>query len=227
MVVLPENVDFLHPTPIVLRGTAGAILDAATDAVNAGHPIVMRELCRKLSLTPGAPYSHFENAAHLECVVAYNGLLKLARTMLDSVAGKSDPRDRLVGASHEYRVWALSNSMMFGFLFPTAGRRIDTPHALHVVRASMAVSMAPVLALRDGWDSGVFKPPGPGPHSNTISIPGVVSLTPDETRVANALWMTTHGAVVLELAIGIHDGWEKADEMFHWIVTSSIQRLLD
>ena len=66
----------------------------------------------------------------------------------------------------------------------------------------------------------------PGPHTAALSIPGVVSLTSDETRVANALWITTHGAVVLELAIGIHDGWESNDEMFDWIVTSNIHRLL-
>lgn len=225
-VIFPEEIAFLNPMPLVPGATAGAILDAATDAVNLGKPIVMRELCRNLSLTPGAPYSHFESAAHLESVVAYNGLLELAGTMLDSVAHISDPRARLIAASQEYRLWALRHPAMFGFLFPTAGRQIDSPHARHVVSATQAVSVAPVLALRDGWDSGVFVPPGPGPHTAALSIPGVVSLTSDETRVANALWITTHGAVVLELAIGIHDGWESNDEMFDWIVTSNIHRLL-
>jgi len=36
--------------------------------------------------------------------------------------------------------------------------------------------------------------------------------------VANSLWINVHGAVVIELAMGTHDGWDPADPMFDWLV---------
>lgn len=218
----PPAIDYRDPRPFHPTGTAGRILQLATEAAEHGRPIIIREICRQLSLTPGAPYSHFSNSAHLESVVAYNGLLTMASAITAHSPTSGDPYDRLLAACRAYRVWALSNRPMFGFVFPTAGRPDDTPFARHVILASQAIAVPASTALRDGWDSGRFTSPTPGPPAHPLEVPGVVSLDTDESRVANSLWITVHGAVVIELAMGTHDGWSPVDPMFDWIVTSQI-----
>lgn len=223
----PPAIDYLHPRAFRPDGTAGLILDAAEAAVAQGKPIVIREICRHLSLTPGAPYSHYESFTHLENLVAYNGLLTMAQAITASTPSSGDPRDRLIAACRAYRMWAISNPALFGFVFPTAGRHGDTPFAHHVMRASQAVAVPSSRALRAGWDTGRFARPQPGPQAHPLEIPGVVTLDSNESRIANALWITTHGAVVLELAMGIHDGWDPVDPMFDWLITTHISSQLD
>ena len=81
----PPKINYLDPQPFYPSGTAGQILQSAIESAEAGEPIVMREICRQLDLTPGAPYSHYESSEHLESVVAYTGLLTLAKWMTDSI----------------------------------------------------------------------------------------------------------------------------------------------
>lgn len=214
----PPAIDYRDPRPFHPTGTAGRILQLATEAAEQGRPIVIREICRQLSLTPGAPYSHFANSAHLESVVAYNGLLAMAAAITADTPESGDPQERLLAACRAYRRWALSNRPMFGFVFPSAGRPHDTPFARHVILASQAIAVPASKALRDGWDCGRFTPPTPGPPAHPLEVPGVVSLDLDESRVANSLWVNVHGAVVIELAMGTHDGWDPADPMFDWLV---------
>ena len=218
----PPTVDFLDPRPFFPDGTAGLLVEAATREVAAGRPVIVREICRQLSLTPGAPYSHFENSAHLESVVTYNGLLSMASEIAAQTPNEGNPRERLKIACRAYRNWALSNSFLFGFIFPTTARREVTPFDGHVTLASRTIAIPSIRALRDGWDGKQFDQPASGPPAEPFVIPGIVSLSADETRVANALWVTTHGAVVLELAIGIHDGWSPVDPMFDWLIDSHI-----
>lgn len=222
----PPAIDYLDPRPFHPAGTAGRILNRATEAAKQGRPIVIREICRQLTLTPGAPYSHFANSAHLESVVAYNGLLTMASAITAETPGSGDPHERLLAACRAYRGWALSNRPMFGFIFPTAGRPNATPFARHVILASRAIAVPASQALRDGWDSDRFAPPESGPPAHPLVVPGVVSLDSDESRVANSLWITVHGAVVIELAMGTHDGWDPADPMFEWLIATQLAALL-
>ncbi|MEY3567103.1 MAG: hypothetical protein RLZ19_1117 [Actinomycetota bacterium] len=218
----PPAIDYRDPRPFHPTGTAGRILQLATEAAEQGRPIVIREICRQLSLTPGAPYSHFANSAHLESVVAYNGLLTMASAITTTTPSSGDSRDRLLATCRAYRGWALANRPMFGFIFPTAGRPHDTPFARHVILASQAIAVPASKALRDGWDSGRFTPPTPGPPAHPLEIPDVVSLNSDESRVANSLWINVHGAVVIELAMGTHDGWDPVDPMFDWLISAQL-----
>lgn len=226
-IVNPPDIDFLHPQPFRPQGTAGLILDAAATAVAHGQPIVIREICRQLSLTPGAPYSHFDSSSHLESVVVYNGLLSMAEFLATTTPPTGDPWERLTSASRGYRTWALSHPALFGFVLPTAGRTDNSPFSAHVINASRAIAVPSTRALRDGWDSGWFSRPQPGPPAHPLDIPGVVSLNSDESRIANSLWAMVHGAVVLELAMGTHDGWEPVDPMFDWMIETFISSLLD
>ena len=223
----PPEINYLDPRPFLPSGTAGQILELATQAISEGRDVGIREICRQLSLTPGAPYSHFESSAHLESVVAYNGLLSMAREINSRTPEAGDPRDRLIAASRAYRNWALANPAMFGFILPTTGRRDLPPFAEHVLHASRALAVPATRALRDGWDTGQFVQAPSGPEVYPLDLPGVVSLNADETRIANALWVTTHGAVVLELAIGTHDGWKSVDPMFDWLITAQLSAHLD
>lgn len=223
----PPVINYLDPKPFQPTGMAGQILELATQAISEGRAIVIREICRKLSLTPGAPYSHFESSDHLESVVTYNGLLGMACEINLRTPLNGDPHVRLIEASRAYRNWALANPTMFGFILPTAGRRDPSPFAKHVLRASRALAVPATRALRDGWDSGQFVRAPSGAQAYPFDLPGVVALNTDETRIANALWATTHGAVVLELAIGTHDGWDPVDPMFDWLITTQISTHLD
>lgn len=227
LITTPPEISYLAPTPFDPGGTAGQILDLATAAATEGRPIVIREICRELSLAPGAPYSHFENSAHLESVVVYNGLLSMAAWITEKTQDVEEPRQRLLAACRAYRSWALSQPSLFSFVLPTSGRHDQSPFAPHVMQASRALSVPSTLALRAGWDSGIFRAPGAGPVAHALQVPGVVSLSPHESRVANAIWVTVHGAVVLELAFGIHDGWDEEDTMFEWLVASQIRAHLE
>lgn len=222
LVLNPPPVDFRDPAPFEPGGTAGAILTEAYEAVRDGAPVVMREICRSLGLTPGAPYSHFESTAHLEDVIAYNGLLSLARSVGSAVDPTLSPTERLLSASHAYREWATRESALFGFVFPTSGGRRESPFTTHVRTAAVAVAVPTTCALRDGWDAGTFSRPGRGPDALPVEIPGIVVLSPAEARIANALWATVHGTVVLELTMGTHDGWDDRREMFEWMVSTAM-----
>lgn len=223
----PPDIDYLDPRPFLPAGTAGQIIELATRAISEGRTVGIREICRQLSLTPGAPYSHFESSAHLESIVAYNALLTMAREINSRTPKVGDPRARLVSASRAYRNWALANPELFGFILPTTGRDDRSPFARHVQLASRAIAVPAIRALRDGWDSHQFVQAPSGPEAFPFDLPGIVSLSPDETRIANALWITTHGAIVLELAIGTHDGWDSVDPMFDWLIASQISAYLD
>lgn len=223
----PPPIDFLDPRPVALGGTAGRILEEATTAAADGRPIVIRAICRHLGLAPGAPYSHFGSSSQLESVVVYNGLLTLARWITERSSGAPSPRARLVAACHAYRTWALDNPHLFGFVLPTAGRTHDPTLSAFIHAASQALAIPATRALRDGWDSGDFSPPSPGPAVHPLMVDGVVSLDSSETREANALWIMVHGAVVIELSIGTHDGWDDGTPVFDWLIESHISAHLD
>lgn len=227
LVLHPPDIDFRDPAPFTPGGTAGQILSLATQAATEGRQIVIREICRELSLAPGAPYSHYGSSSHLESVVVYNGLLSMAAWITEKTRDVEEPRQRLVAACRAYRSWALGHPSLFSFILPTSGRHDTSPFAAHVMHASQAISVPSILALREGWDTRVLRIPGKGPEVHPLQIPGVVSLNIDESRIANALWITVHGAVVLELAFGIHDGWNETDAMFDWLVATQIEALLE
>jgi hypothetical protein len=142
--------------------------------------------------------------------------------MTDSTRELSDPRERLIATCRAYREWAHIHRSWFGFILPTAGRNDESPFAEHVQAASFAIAIPAARAMRDGWDSGKFVLPTAGPSVFPLDIPGVISLNTDESRTANALWIMVHGAVVIELAVGIHDGWEQETPMFEWLLEAHI-----
>lgn len=222
----PPPLDFLHPRPIQIQGTAGQILNRATAAARTGHPIVIREICRDLSLTPGAPYSHFENSAHLEAVVMYNGFLEFGQAISAACAGIEHALEQLLVVCRAYREWALSNPAFFSFLLPTMPRPNESEFARHIEEASRVLAIPSALSLRRAWDEELIPQATPGPHALQLEIPDVVSLSPDESREANFLWVTVHGAVVLELSIGTHDGWAEADKVFDWMINSHVDHHL-
>lgn len=218
----PPEINYFDPQPFYPPDTAGQILHSAIESIEMGQPIIMREICRQLNLTPGAPYSHYESAEHLESVITYTGLLTLAKWMADSTRELSNPRERLVASCRAYRTWAHQHRSWFGFILPTAGRTNESPFMKHVQSASLAIAIPAARALRDGWDNGTFISPATGPAVFPLDIPGVVSLNADETRTANTLWIMAHGAISVELTIGIHDGWQSETPMFDWLLESHI-----
>lgn len=217
----PE-VDVRRPQPFRPPGTAGDILDVATAEVDNGRPIVVREICRTLGLTPGAPYSHFHSATQIDNLVVFNGLLELAGHLASAVVGMSEPRERLVAVCHAYREWALQHPSRFAYIFPPGGREIEPSVSERVIDASRAMAVPGASAMADGWAQGTFVAPGPGPAVEVLSIPGIVELDVDQSRVANAIWAAVHGALIMEMAIGVHDGWDARRGVFDWHVTAQI-----
>lgn len=226
MVSLPP-ITIGDPAPLNLPGTAGEILSTARTILAAGDLISSRAITRRLSLSPGALYAHYEDLEHLETVVVIDTLLRLAEHITTKTPPSSSPRERFLESAGRYREWALRHPHEFGHAFVTNGRPLHPGLTDTVQMASIAVGYPTMTALKDGWDSGDIGPAIPGPHT-TDSIPlGGRILGPDEARVANALWAISHGIVCLELAQGVHDGHLANDVFFTWTLAAGLDAMCE
>lgn len=224
MVSLPP-IAISNPAPLDLPGTAGDILSTAREILVAGGFVSSREITRRLSLSPGALYAHYENLEHLETVVVIDTLLRLARHISTKISPLGSPRQRFLDSASLYRRWALNHRHEFGHAFVTDGRTLHPGLSETVQLASFAVGYTTMTALKDGWESGDIGPAVSGPHTtDPISLLNR-TMDYDQARVANALWAVTHGIVCLELAQEVHDGQLANDEFFTWTLDTALHAM--
>lgn len=75
------------------------------------------EACRRLKVSPGAPYRHFTDREDLLTAVAIKSCEVLAEHITKVVDGQTDPTERLVRAARAYVEFAAMHPALFAVLY--------------------------------------------------------------------------------------------------------------
>lgn len=96
---------------------AEALIAAAIDWIDEhGHErLSMRELAKKVGVSPGAPFRHFKNKTALMTAIAEQAMARFLKSVFDAVAqaDSDDPIAGLQAIGKGYVDWALDNPIHF------------------------------------------------------------------------------------------------------------------
>jgi AcrR family transcriptional regulator len=98
----------------------------------------LRKLGRRLGVTPGAPYRHFEDKDALLAALAIRGFQRLRQTMLDAQEGAANGEERLRGGGIGYLRFASRHPELFRLMFGWMPAR-DVPELYESGDAAFAV----------------------------------------------------------------------------------------
>jgi AcrR family transcriptional regulator len=159
--------------------TADRILLAAEALIAEGGPdaLSIREVSRRVGITPMAVYRHFEGLDALRGVLRDRGWAGLMGELVQALAAP-DARARFEAAALGYARWAMANPAMFRMLF-TGGPTPEVAAQLDHVRRDATAFRFLVDRVREAMDEGVMAPEAPEPR-------------------AIDLWALVHGLVVLQ-----------------------------
>jgi AcrR family transcriptional regulator len=107
-----------------------ALVDAGVQLAREGGPgaIVLREVARRIGVSPNAAYRHFADLPELSDAVADAALAALADSMrreLTALPDTQDPLSRLSAVGRGYVHFALAEPGLFAAAFSRAKDRID------------------------------------------------------------------------------------------------------
>jgi AcrR family transcriptional regulator len=159
-----------------------ALLREATALLRARgvEALSLRELARRLNVTPAAPYAHFPDKAALLAALSEAGFrtlgLALRRAFKDAATG---PIERLRAMAREYVGFAVEHPAHFRLMFGSERPPIDEHAPLH--RAAHDVSGVMLDAVVDCQRAGYLAPGDP-------------------MELVVFVWVIIHGIAVLVLA---------------------------
>jgi AcrR family transcriptional regulator len=108
-----------------------ALLDAALAIVDksGAQALTLREVARKVGVTPGAPYHHFADKEAIIAAVAEEGFVELLAAMV-AARDAAEPAGRLAAMGKSYVRFAVAHPAHFRVMF---GKMVDVPlyPALH------------------------------------------------------------------------------------------------
>ena len=106
-----------------------ALIDAGVQLAREGGPgaIVLREVARRIGVSPNAAYRHFTDLPELSDAVADAGLAALAESMKSELAElqDDDPLSRLLAVGRGYVHFALAEPGLFAAAFSRAKDHLD------------------------------------------------------------------------------------------------------
>lgn len=139
-----------------MDGTADRVLDAAEALVIERGPdqLSLREIARRVGITPMAIYRHFDGVEALRAALRTRGSARLMRAFEEAL-GEPDPRARLEASARQYVRWARDNPALFRMLF-TGGPPEEEAAAAVQVRRDAAVFRFLVDRIREGMDAGLL-----------------------------------------------------------------------
>lgn len=125
-----------------------ALVAAATDLARSGGPdaVVLREVARRLQVSPAAMYRHFPDRDALLGEVGRIARMSLARRMLDEVerVGETDPRLRSIrrfqAVGRGYLLFAREEPNLLAAAFlpiRPPGGVVEDPNPWHVLAAAL------------------------------------------------------------------------------------------
>ncbi|GAA1793834.1 TetR/AcrR family transcriptional regulator [Leucobacter iarius] len=147
-----------------------ALLDAASEMLEAGEPFSLRAVARRAEVSQTAPYRHFADREALESALAVRGFHEL-RERLSLTGAPADSEDELVGFAVAYVRFALDRPALFALMF---GQECDDRNDERVLAAGE------LRALLADSLTGLY------PEA-------------DRDALATALWSMTHGLAFLHL----------------------------
>ena len=96
-----------------------SLLEAAELLLEEDGPVglSLRKVGRRLGVTPGAPYRHFEDKDALLAALAVRGFQRLRKRMMADQVGSADGEDRLKRAGLGYLEFASQHPELFRLMF--------------------------------------------------------------------------------------------------------------
>lgn len=173
----------MPPSPYHHGSLRTALVDAGVQLAREGGPgaIVLREVARRIGVSPNAAYRHFAALPDLSDAVAEAALAALADSMrreLADVAGCDDPILSLRAVGRGYIHFALDEPGLFAAAFSRAKDHIDPDHDAPDGRRSA---------------SGLL-------HDALDGLAAAGLLAPEDREAAVALaWSSVHGLSMLLL----------------------------
>jgi AcrR family transcriptional regulator len=159
--------------------TADRILDAAVavlgDAGQAGFSL--REVARRVGITPMAVYRHYDGVDALLAAVRGRASAALLAAFTDALA-EPDPRARLEATARGYVRWAMANPEQFRLLFTGGPPPAEAAREAQVRRDAAAFRFI-VDRMREAMAAGLL--PSDDPEARAVD-----------------LWALMHGLVVLQ-----------------------------
>lgn len=159
--------------------TADRLLDAAEALLAERGPdgFSLREVARRVGVTPMAVYRHYDGLGALRAALRDRASAGLMRAFGEALA-EPDAKSRLEAAVRGYVRWAMANPSLFRLLFTGGPPPEEAARSAEVRRNATAFRFV-VDRIRDAMDSGV--------------------LTRDDPE-ARAIdwWAMMHGLVVLQ-----------------------------
>ncbi len=126
-----------------------ALIDAAVVALNEGgvQSIGLRDVARRVGVSPAAPYRHFENRAALLAAVAAEGFEAFRHEQELAREGLA-PDDQLAAMAHAYVRFALANPQLFRLMF-SAGLEMSHHPKLRAAADAAYAPLARAAARED------------------------------------------------------------------------------
>lgn len=120
-------------------------LDMLAEEGSAG--LGLRELARKVGVSPAAPYRHFDSRLALLEALAVTGYQRFAKAV--TAAAEASPDDRLTAMGRAYVRFALENGNLFRLMFSPELERSGRP-ALRMAADAAFSTLARVTANDGG-----------------------------------------------------------------------------
>ncbi|MCU4671833.1 TetR/AcrR family transcriptional regulator [Microbacterium fluvii] len=147
-----------------------ALMDAATEMLEAGEPFSLRAVARRANVSQSAPYRHFADRDALESALAVRGFRDL-RERLSPGGRRAASEADLIGFAVAYVGFALEHPAVFRLMF---GQECDDRNDERVLAAGDLHTLLE-QSLRDLYPDT------------------------DPTALATALWALAHGLAFLHL----------------------------
>lgn len=162
------------------RSAADRVLDAALALVTEEGPgaLSIREVARRVGLTPMAIYRHFDGLDALRAALRARAATGLMAALTEGLA-EPETRARLEASARSYVRWAIENPALFRLLFSGGPPPLAAAAAAEVRRDASAFRFL-VDRMREGMDAGLL--PAGDPEARAIDW-----------------WALFHGLVHLQL----------------------------
>ncbi len=162
----------------------------------------LREVARKVRVSPAAVYRHFDSKEALLTEVCAAGFRQFGAYLMRALAAPT-PRDRMAACARQYLAFALENPQDYRTMFMGAA---DT--FVHVSAAKRGAPSSAFQFLVDRVEE---------------CVRDRVVRTGDSTETATVIWAHVHGLVSLRLSGHLRDG---DDAQFARFYERATERLL-